>query len=354
MKQGKSITELAQEIERQQAAKQDFVVDTRHLEMGANTNDVRLHGVGKQLKVNGIAHGQIAAETGIPKKYYDAMPMDLRATNVNHWWHNNDKPKKRLIRTLDGTMRADLSDRYRMVDNFDIVEATLPMLFERNDLIVHSCELTERRMYIKVGFDSMQRELKAGDVVRSGVIISNSEVGLGAIEAFPFMDRLICTNGMIIPEFGQRRNHIGRSLGTDVETAREIYRDETLMLEDKALMAKIQDTVRACIDNALFARLSNSFAEKMDIKMDADPVTVVERAVKKFSFTVEEGKMVLDNLINNADLEGQRNTAFGLINAVTRTAENVESYDRASELEKLGGAMIHLAPNEWKKLGEAA
>jgi hypothetical protein len=34
------------------------------------------------------------------------------------------------------------------------------------------------------------------------------------------------------------------------------------------------------------------------------------------------------------------NNSFGLINAVTRTAQDMESYNRATELERLGGEML--------------
>lgn len=353
MKLGRTLTELAKEIERQQAAKQDFVADTRHLEMGSKSNVIRIAGIGQQLAVSDYAHGQIAAECGIPKKYYDMMPTELRATNVNHWWQHGT-PRKRLIRTLDGVMRADLSDRYRMIDNADIAEATLPVLFERSDLEVLSCEITDRRMYIKVGFKNMLRELKVGDVVQSGVIISNSEVGSGALEIAPYLNRLWCTNGCFSSEWGTRRNHIGRALGQDANGAYEFYRDETIMLADKALLAQVQDTVRACIDEVMFGKMVGQFATTQEIKLEADPVTVVERVVKRFSFTQDEGKSILLNLINNPDLEGQRDTAFGVINAITRTAQDAESYDRATEMERLGGSLIELPAAAWKQIGVAA
>jgi hypothetical protein len=40
--------------------------------------------------------------------------------------------------------------------------------------------------------------------------------------------------------------------------------------------------------------------------------------------------------------------------AVTRAAEDVESYDRASQLEVLGGEIIELAKSDWRELAMAA
>ena len=41
------------------------------------------------------------------------------------------------------------------------------------------------------------------------------------------------------------------------------------------------------------------------------------------------------------------------MNAVTRTAEDVESYDRASELEALGGAVVDLHARDWQQIATA-
>ena len=49
-----------------------------------------------------------------------------------------------------------------------------------------------------------------GDIVQAGVMISNSEVGLGAVSIQPLVYRLVCTNGMIVNDMGERRHHVGR------------------------------------------------------------------------------------------------------------------------------------------------
>ena len=46
-----------------------------------------------------------------------------------------------------------------------------------------------------------------GDTVQGGVIISNSEVGLGAVSVQPLLYRLVCTNGMVVNDLGERRTH---------------------------------------------------------------------------------------------------------------------------------------------------
>ena len=56
----------------------------------------------------------------------------------------------------------------------------------------------------------------------------------------------------------------------------------------------------------------------------------------------DEKDAILEHFVSGGDL-----SKFGLLNAVTRTAQDVESYDRAIELERIGGRILELAPTEW-------
>ncbi len=132
MKTGKTLVELATELERQSDTKKDFVASTSVLEMtpeGELTLETEMSSNGFPLTDN--CHAQIATKLDIPAKYYNRMRKEapkLLATNVNEWFHN--KPERRMIRTLDGQARAFLSDRYRRLDNYDLASDVLPILIE--------------------------------------------------------------------------------------------------------------------------------------------------------------------------------------------------------------------------------
>jgi len=55
-------------------------------------------------------------------------------------------------------------------------------------------------------------------------------------------------------------------------------------------------------------------------------------------------------------IEGGDPSEYGLINAVavTRTAEEAEPYDRATELEMAGATVLDLKPTKWRDLALAA
>lgn len=136
MKSGLTIVEMAQQIERQSKLKQDYLLDTRRLQVEPFGSQLYLHTFDdhddplvEPLEINQIAHRQIGTHLKIPAAYYDRMLSDypeLLAENVNSWFQR--EPTQRMVRTLDGTVRAFLSNRYRRIDNLDIAEIVLPVI----------------------------------------------------------------------------------------------------------------------------------------------------------------------------------------------------------------------------------
>lgn len=207
---------------------------------------------------------------------------------------------------------------------------TLPILGGLPDIRFESCQITESRMYIKAVNPRLQAEVSPGDIVQAGVIISNSEVGLGSVNIQPLIYRLVCSNGMVVNEAAARRNHVGRV--TDSEENFSVYSQATLDAEDKAFVMKIQDTVRAAVEEARFSQVVSKMQEAKTAQTNTHDIpAVVKLASKEFHITDNESTGVLQRLIESNDL-----TLYGLSNAVTRHSQDVESYDRASELESIG------------------
>lgn len=71
----------------------------------------------------------------------------MLAYNANTWF--KQESSQRMLRTLDGSARTYLSNRYRRIDNIDIAGVTLPILGGLPDIRFESCQITESRMYIK-------------------------------------------------------------------------------------------------------------------------------------------------------------------------------------------------------------
>jgi len=355
MKEGRTVQELAVELQRRDSSKRDFIspvsdmtVETVSTEGGQGSKMMlSMRGMSDRFELNHHFQRQLGSHLNIPAVYYDHLREgygDLLDYNLNELLSRGNA--KRMIRTLGGTGRAFLGSSYRRIDNLDLaVKGAFPVIGELGDKVqIASCQVTDSKLYIKVVFPGIEREVRAGDIVRSGFMISNSEVGSGKARVQAFADRLSCTNGMVVPaNFGGgfEKVHLGRHMDSD--NAAELFSDETKKADDRAFFLKVQDAVRAAMDETRFEILVDRMKESAGLEIEKKPKDAVIELVNRTDLTEGEGDSVLEHLLRGGEL-----TQWGLINAVTRTAEDLESYDRATELEKLGGVMLNMSPEDWK------
>ena len=342
MKQGKTLQELGKELQRQRLNRQDFLADTRSLEMESDSYgsmlNLSLNGKSLCFSVGETAHQQIAARLNIPFRYYKKMQDEsphLLDQNVNEWFGKN--PERRMIRVLDGNVRAFLSDRYRRLDNLELCAAVLPVINEMKNSMIESCEVTPTHLYIKVVNRRVKAEIKVGDVVQAGFVVSNSEVGLGSLRVEPLVFRLVCKNGLICKDFAQRKYHVGRQVNISDDSAYELYSEETLAQDDKTFFLKVQDVVRCAVDEAKFMLTVDKMRESTKIPLKHDPVKSVELLSDKFQLTENERGDILRQLFMGGD-----NSRYGLVNAVTAASKIAKSYERSTDLERIGGEILSL------------
>jgi hypothetical protein len=354
MLKGLTLTQLAAKIEGNRALKRDFVADTRELSMavqqpvGNETRPTVVLSVPSQgtFPLLPLAHDQLGGRLGIPSRYYDRMLTDapnLLATNVNEWFRRD--PQRRMVRTLGGDARAFLSAKYQRVENEEVAQAALPVLAELPDVQIVSSEVTDRRLYIHFVVPTVQGEVKRGDVVQAGGIISNSEVGCGAVSVSGFVWRLVCLNGMKTGE-AYRRTHVGREIEENGEME---WADDTRRADDRAVLLRVRDMVRAVVDETRFRATLARMQGLTEGRISGDPVQVVEVLAQKVGATEAEQGGILRALIEGGDL-----SAWGLLNAVTAQSHSARSYDRAMELEAAGGVLLELPATEWRRVLEAA
>ncbi|MEG0935707.1 MAG: DUF932 domain-containing protein [Clostridia bacterium] len=344
MKQGRTLQEVAAELARQRDSKRDFIVDTGAIRISDDARELVLRHSGdagrdEHFGMTGLFHRQLGSALGIPSKYYDKMQTELPALlaeNVNGWLGARDG--RQTIRTLDGNARAYLSDRYRRIDNYEIATATLPIIAEMDGVQIESCEITENRMYLKAVNRRLEAEVVPGDVVQAGILISNSEVGLGSVSVMPLVMRLVCKNGMLINDLGQKKYHIGR----ESEASWELFSDVTIEADDQAFLLKLRDIVRGATEEARFGTIVNKLREAAGVRITGRVPEVVELAADQFGFNKVESDGVLQHLIEGGDL-----SLYGLSNAVTRLSQDVENYDRATMLERAGWQIATMPRGTW-------
>ncbi len=381
MKSGMTIEDLLTEVQRQSNAKKDYVAstqnDVRMVPMPGFPNNVAVvlqkgqaSDVAENYPVTGLpclqrleitehAHRQIAGRLQIPWKFYARMledHTDIVLDAVNKLFER--EPGTRLLRTMDNKLRAFLSNRYKRIDNDQVLGAALPEIVKGDlETTLLSSQVTDRNLYLKVLFTGKGMEQEIGktrdgtpDIVKPGFSLKNSEIGAGSEEISAFFYRSFCHNGCVFGKtdaFSFRRVHLG---GTLIEgTNFEVLSDKSKKLEDETILSQVTDVMHAIASPEFVNQMGDKLRSLKDGTTIENPVPAVELLAKDVGLSQTESDQVLQNLIEDRDY-----SRWGVVNAVTKVANSeAVDYDRASDLELLGSKLIDINAASWKRIVEA-
>lgn len=368
MKTGITLHEMATKLAATQEAKADYVGSTEKL-YARPDGKIEIDGVlnenfdGAQgFDVTNHAKRQIEQWAGLPAGYADKCPSELWAINVNHWLKST--PANRMLRTLNPnpylgitnpTLRAFLSDLFRIVDNYDYFEAIYPKIQKHADegnLKIDSINVTPRKFYFKAHLENVDEvilkpEHTIGEGhnhyfrVRPAIEFGNGEIGGAAISVALGVYDDSCTNLAVFRSNAFKRNHIGKAQA-DTEMWK-LLSTSTQELSNKALLAQIADYAEAGLDRTseLFNDTCNLCREKLGLEVKR-PEATMQLVTEQFNLSQAEGEGVLAALLQRGDM-----SVFGIQAAVTQHSQEVEDYDRASELEEIGGQILELPAQRW-------
>ena len=333
-------------------SKKDYIVPASNVEMVDDTDAITWGSddtVVYNESMTPLAESQLHTYLHLPSRFVDmlrAEAPDLIRTNVNRLLQTKGDDR-RMLRTLHGQVRAWLSNGYHRLDYVDVLQRVLPMVQESGYQIM-SAQVTDTRLYLHAVSPKAEGEIRLHDPVRFGWVISDSEVGKGRLSIQLFMHRLVCLNGMIVPEFSKRRAHIGGRVDADDEYLVAVS-SETTKAADDALWLGVRDHIKEFSTPEGIKRIMDRLKEQTDAPVGGDPKAVVEVLANKFLLNEQESTDVLYNF-----LEGNDRTRFGLSNAITAVANHYEGdYDRGVELEQIGGQVLMSDAAEWKAISTA-
>lgn len=339
----------------------DYVADPRDIRLFTDQagSILTLKGVGETepasgdfvehtLPMQAWAHTQLAEFCGIPASYYKAMQASqhgLLDNNVNTWM-DHLTGKARMIRTVNGQVRAVLSNRYRRIDNYHVANTVLPVLIEAGATF-RRMHVTQDHMVIQAVFTQKTADVRVGDTIMLGVTIENNEVGRGCVSVLPMSLRLTCMNGATHNNLGHKRQHVGTKLGGDGDPS-EFYADDTLKASDEALMLQLRDVTRKACSDTLLETITADFQRALGVPITAQPTHAVTELAQRVGLNESEQSGVLQHLLAGGTLN-----QYAMVQAITRTAQDVEDGLRGHELEKIGGDILAMAAAEFGPIAKA-
>ena len=339
-----TLEHLAEQVVSNAKNNKDMIVNTNQMTAVANGN-VMLHLKNEKLNINDTytmndtCLNQMATKVGISKKYLDKMRDGHNALlqdNFNYWMKNT--PKQQLLRTRGCVARAFLSDRYKVVDNYEIANSVIPVLMDGGYEVISSA-ITDSKMYIKARLPRLEREVTKGDVVQAGVTISNSEVGQGSVSVAPFIYRLVCLNGMTINDSRLNSRHLTSSQAT-IDGVYEILSDDAKEKDNTALLAKVRDVVLSTSDEVRFNQNVAKMTDATEIKIKS-PKKVIEVLENRYDLSKLEGESILENLVNRRDDNQKFANLWSVVNSITALGNTMDDYDRGTKMQEIGGRLLN-------------
>lgn len=377
-----NLKQLVAELDRQKASTYDFVTDTRNLNVevvergGQNVAMLRNCGTDRYLTefvpteglpVSHHAIGQLGGRMApaVPTKFLRQLVAErpaIAGTLLTDLLRETQSTN--LVRTLDGRVRAFLSDRYQPLDHHQLAFAALEVAREHGAEVIEA-SLSETHMRIKFVTRSVWGAVDAvkqgnrGDWYAGGlgnqeylskvaansrgdlpggpgtvhpvVTIGNSETGHGSLFVRIGFLQAICFNLATVEDVAHRA-HVGSRLDAG------IYSQETMRLEAAATMSKASDAIKTAFNAERFDALVRRINAANEVEVE--PTKAVDFAVAQGVVTQEKRDDLLAHFLGDSAAGLVGNTAYGFAQGLARFAQECESGDTASDIEALAGQVI--------------
>jgi hypothetical protein len=372
-----TLDDLADLLRAQHSAKRDIVTAASRL--SAVGGCLRVAGAGAAvLSATGVttadlslrptsnADADIAAKLDIPIKYLRRLRerhLGLYDTTVTELLRADDR--RFLVRALidqtpgtgsgsgsggGGIVRALLGSTYRIVDNLDVLTAMLSGIRASGvDVQIEACDLSERRMYVKVrcealaqyapalleGYTSPFTGARGADnpVVFPGFVVTNSETGDSSFSITPRLTVQVCDNGMTLTKDVMRELHRGSRLADGVVR----WAADTQATALELVTKQTRDAVRRFLEPAFVTAKIAEIQAEAGVPI-TQPADTLEHVGTQLRYTAAERDAILGHFIAGGDA-----TSGGVLHAVTSASQLITDPDAAYRLEASGPRAMSLA-----------
>ena len=268
--------------------------------------------------------------------------ITLLDKNVNHWF--STVPKNYLIRCFSlkgedkGVVRAILGDRYRILDNLDVLMAALDAVKQSGvNIQIESADITDTKMYVRfIAPDVVQEsptllknyrvpnQDKGTDFgIHAGFILTNSETGHGSSYVAPRLVVSACRNGMILKQDATNKVHLGGRM----DEGRIDWSEETKTKNVELIIAQVKDAVKMYTSLDYLGQSIDKL-EGNGNKILTNPIDTITNIGRELNFSEDKQKDLLAYFMQSSDLTG-----FGAAQAVTYFAHAKADADQQFELE---------------------
>ena len=251
-------------------------------------------------------------------------------------------------------MRAIVSDKFKTFDNVDLVQAALPQLMESEaEWQIVNGTVTDSRLYMRLKSLNQVAEPAIGDAMANGIMLRNSEVGMGSVEVMQMVWTLWCLNGCS-SEKKSRHTHVTSARGTEDWS---LLTSEAKDADNHALQLKLRDVVAGYTSRDSFDEAVEMFRIAHGDVVEnglANPAAVVDNVVKVLSLPKKSAGDVMAGLMQTIQQPGYSNKPISratIVNAVTAVAHTADA-DSIDDWYANGRAVLDLPRNQWETIAQ--
>lgn len=303
-----NLSEAIQNLGETSYLKRDIIVSNKEIQMNS-FNDVlaKDENVFLRYSISKNAKRQICEVLDIPFKFYEKLEKDHKYTLEAVF---NDlmiyESKNYLLRTImdegRSVIRAFLSDRYKIINNLDVLEVVDNVLIDleyNSTVLIH-----EDYLYCNIFFTD--RKLYIGEMEAiPTLLVANSEIGDGAFKMIPRItvnDKIsFSVNNTVI-----RKAHLG-------STKKKGVIDEDIC---KDLSAEIVEAIDNYINSELLVNDSDDLNDKL-IRKVSDIFKQFEKILTGLGFTEDEKNLAVSKFLTTS-----KKTAYDIIESVLLVSNN--------------------------------
>ena len=318
---------------------------------------------------NDVAFGQVLSKADIDSRtgrrlqesYSDVLDLALNRIFTT-------EPKQVMLRTAEHSsgphvLRAFLSDKFKRFDNFDILNAVVPVLAESDARWqIVNASVTDKRMTLRLKSEEITGSgANVGDLMALGMNITNSETGHGSAAIAKLFWTLACLNGMQTAEKHRSAHLTSSQADTEVWS---VLTQEAKDADNSALSMKLRDVAANYSSRESFEQTLEVFrAAAGDTLSDGTTAqAAVDQVGRVLQLTKKETASVLDGLfatMAQPGYAGEPVSRATLVNAVTSVGNDAAlranriDADDVGEWERRGGRLLNLPSSQWSSIASA-
>ena len=335
MKKGNEVKDVLKMLKEDATRKDDYIVPLKSFEVLSTERYPNLliseridSSSGIELKMTDHSIGQLCHKLEIGTSYIrKCLPFpELVTKNLNHWIEHT-KSRNLMVRTKDDTARAILSDRYKRIDNELVAVKTLDMLSKMGAKVEYG-SYNGDQLNITATLPELEGEVQKDDLVTGGVTITNCEIGTSSLRVQPFVYRLVCTNGMVVPEY--LGTFLAKHVGKKLETPNED--EQAIKVVDRML-----EQMKALTDPKVFENIVGDMRHAQAQHVQSHEIVKLARTNSLSDWERAEIFARLDKVYGDVFTTDR----YALGNAITNLANSDDvTDDRARFLQELGGTVM--------------